>query len=259
MGLSTSRAHGGAWHRASRCRLLLVLLLSLPRSAAAAEPIGTTPPAAGGDIGQPRVEERGHGRYRIGAIKIHRDRHRFAVRGVILRDAPPLEFLAVTAGGEKAYESLVEVSATAHDFNLACILIGLNPDNGRPPRQHFDPEPAQGDPIDVRVSWIRDGTRIEVDAADLIQAGEKTLPRAEWVYTGSRILPDGRYLAALSGTAIGFVHHPATIIEHRSGFLGQFNLVSVNKRIAPVRGTRVTVTVLQRQQERRPPAAARTG
>jgi hypothetical protein len=258
MGATTSHVHGATRHGASGCRLLLVVLLSLPRSAAAAEPTGT-PPAAGGDTGQPRVEERGLGRYRIGAIKIHRDRRRFAVRGVILRDAPPLEFLVVTAGGEKAYESLIEVRATAHDFNLACILIGLNPDNGRPPRLHFDPEPTQGDPIDVRVSWIQEGTRTEVDAADLIQAGEKTLPRSEWVYTGSRVLPDGRYLAALSGTAIGFVHHPATIIEHRSGFLGQFNLVSVNKRITPVRGTRVTVIVLQRQQEGRPPTTARTG
>ena len=32
----------------------------------------------------------------------------------------------VTQGGHKAYEALLEVNADAFQFNLACILIGLD-------------------------------------------------------------------------------------------------------------------------------------
>jgi hypothetical protein len=206
------------------------------------------PPAARGQPGmmveKPPIEDRGKGRYRIGRLKLDRTRQRFAVRGIILRDEPPLEFLVVTADGFKAYESLVKVRANAHEFNLACILIGLDPERAKPPQRHFDPEPVVGDAVDVRVTWrTGDGRRTSSDAADLVRSGDATLPRGEWVYTGSRVLPDGRYLAAVNSTLIGFVHEPATVIEHRSGLLGQFDRVTVNRDVAPPVGTRVTVHV----------------
>jgi hypothetical protein len=150
----------------------------------------------------------------------------------------------VTADGFKAYESLVKVRANAHQFNLACILIGLDPERAKPPKRHFDPEPTVGDPVDVRVAWkTGDGRPTSIDAADLVRSGDATLPRREWIYTGSRVLPDGRYLAAVNSALIGFVHEPATVIEHRSGFLGQFDRVTVNRDVAPPVGTRVTIHV----------------
>jgi hypothetical protein len=195
-------------------------------------------------VQRPPIEDRGNGRYRIGGVKLDQKRQRFAVRGVILRDEPPLEFLAVTADGFKAYESLLKMRANAHEFNLACILIGLDPEQGKPSRRHFDPDPAGGDPVDLRVAWrTSDGARTTVDAADLVRAGEGTLSRGEWVYTGSRVLPDGRFLAAVDSTLIGFVHDPASIIEHRTGLLEQFDSVTVNGRVAPPVGTPVTLHV----------------
>jgi hypothetical protein len=193
---------------------------------------------------KPAIEDRGNGRYRIGGVKLDRTRQRFAVRGVILRDQPPLEYVAVTADGFKAYESLVKVRANAHEFNLACILIGLDAERAKPPQRHFDSEPTVGDAVDVRVTWKSgDGRPTTIDAADLVRAGDTTLPRGEWVYTGSRVLPDGRFLAAVNSTLIGFVHEPSTVIEHRSGFLGQFDRVGPNTQVAPPVGTRVTILV----------------
>ena len=195
-------------------------------------------------VQKPPIEDRGNGRYRIGRVKLDQKRERFAVRGVILRDEPPLEFLAVTTDGVKAYESLIKVRANAHEFNLACILIGLDPEHGRPSRSHFDPEPAGGDPVDLRVVWRKsDGVRTAVDAADLVWAGDEILSAGEWVYTGSRVLPDGRFLAAVDSTLVGFVHDPASIIEHRSGALGKFSSVTPNWRLAPPIGTPVTLRV----------------
>src|SRR5262249_25092553 len=134
----------------------------------------------------------------------------------------------------------------------ACLLIGLDPDKGKAPRHHFDPEPAQGDAVALWVSWEKDGQVIRVDTADLIQLGEQTLPRDEWVYTGSVFLPDGRFRAQIDGTVIGFVHAPSSLIEHRSGFgLGQFGAVRPNQALLPPVGMQVQLIVERRDQERR--------
>ncbi len=202
------------------------------------------PAQPGAFVQKPPIEDRGRGRYVIGHVKLDRPRQRFAVRGVILRDAPPLEFLAVTSDAFKAYESLIRVRANAHEFNLACILIGLDPDKAKAPQQHFDPDPAEGDSVDVHLAWIGgDGRRTTVDLADLVRSGDDTLPRGQWVYTGSHVLPDGRFLAAVDSALVGFVHDPASVIEHRTGFLQQFDRVTVDTRLAPPVGTRVTLHV----------------
>src|SRR5690348_9498346 len=128
-------------------------LLAVTVAVALAPSLGVAQRQPAGMVQQPPIEDRGNGRYRIGRVKLDQHRQRFAVRGVILRDKPPLEFLAVTADGVKGYESLIRTRANAHEFNLACILIGLDPEHGRPPDRHFDPEPVKGDPVDVRVTW----------------------------------------------------------------------------------------------------------
>jgi hypothetical protein len=190
---------------------------------------------------QPEVTELGEGRYRIGRIEVDKTGGTFRVPGKVLRDSPPLEFLAVTRNGAKGYEALLELDASAHEFNLACILIGLDPLHSTPSKKHFDPAPALGDPVEIAVAW-NDGDK-EIAAEKLVRMGDKTLAQGEWVYTASRFTPDGRYLPAIDGTAIGFVHDPASIIEHRSGFLHAFDTVAPNRDLVPPVGTSVSVVV----------------
>jgi hypothetical protein len=217
----------------------LGLPLSSPAEEATSTPAGSARPAPEPGPGEPR---------RIGEIEVHEAEGWFQVPATVLRDMPPLEFLAATRAGFKAYESLLEVSATALEFNLACILLGLDSKRATRPRSHFDPEPVQGDEVDVWVSWERDGEEVHVDAARLIRKGTQTAPTGQWVYTGSGFAPDGRYLATIDGTAIGFVHDPASIIEHRVGFgLNEFGLVEPNREILPPVGTKVTLTVKRRK------------
>jgi hypothetical protein len=147
----------------------------------------------------------------------------------------------------KGYDCLLELDGSAYEFNLACLLIGLDPENGKRPRYHFDPEPAAGDAVEIWVAWDLDGQATQVEAADLLQLDARTLPRGEWVYTGSTVLPGGAYLAHLDGTLVGFVHAPASIIEHRSGFgLGQFGAVRPNPALLPPVGTRVQLLFVRR-------------
>jgi hypothetical protein len=164
------------------------------------------------------------------------------VPGKILRLDPPLEFLVSAKDGMKAYESLLELQTNAYEFNLACLLIGLDTDKSQPPRYHFDPLPMQGDAVQLHLTWKMAGHTIRVDVADLVQLDGKTMPRDEWVYTGSSFTSDGRYMAQLDGTLVGFVHDPASIIEHRSGFgLERFGDVHPNRALLPPVGTSVTL------------------
>jgi len=230
--------------------LLMCLVTGAPTPLAQEPPAGppeTSPPVVR-DPALPRppateVRHLGNGRYQVGAIEVDKRGARFTVGASIARREPPLEFLAVTRAGYKAYESLLRLDASAYEFNLACILIGLDPAHGKPPRYHFDPEPAEGDRVDLRIEWQVDGQKRRVDVADLIQLEGETLAPGEWVYTGSRFTTDGRFLAELDGTVIGFVHDPASIIEHRSGSLGSFGKLDANHELLPPDGTKLTLIV----------------
>jgi hypothetical protein len=233
-------------------RLALALFLASP-PALGADAAERAPAAETEQPAEPSVEDLGNERYRIGPIELDKAAGRFRVPATVLRREPPLEFLAATRQGYKGYESLLELSASALEFNLACILVGLDPERGRAPRYHFAPEPAQGDAVEIWVAWEREGEEKRVEAAKLIRRGEKTAPLGEWVYIGSGFTPDGRYLAALDGTAVGFVHDPASIIEHRTGFgLDEFGLIEPDRELLPPVGTRVTVIVERRARPEGP-------
>lgn len=192
----------------------------------------------------PEVQDLGHQQYRIGLIHVDKAHHRFTVVGVVHRLKPPLEFLAEARGGQKGYESLLELGASAHEFNLACILIGLDADKAKPSRYHFDPRPVQGDKVALRLSWAANGKTVVKDVAELLQVNGKAVSHDDWIYTGSVFTRQGEYLAHLDGTLVGFAHDPASIIEHRAGLgLNDYGAVGADPRVAPPKGTRVIMTV----------------
>lgn len=194
----------------------------------------------------PVIEELGEQRYRIAEIEVDKAAGEFTVAGTVLRDEPPLEFLVIANDSSKGYESLLAVNADAFEFNLACILIGLDTRHSAPPEQRVDGEPMKGDPVEVTVSWLKDGKRVSVDGTQLLLLGDAPKPVAsrDWVYTGSADLPDGRYLAALSGILIGFFHRDESIIEHKQGLgLGNYGAVLINTELMPAVGTPIELTV----------------
>lgn len=188
-------------------------------------------------------------RYQIGSIILDKAQRRFTVPGVIVDlgspDAP-VEFLAAARNGVKLYESLIELDTGAVEFNVACILIGLDAARGRPARWHFDPEPVQGDAVEVYVEWQQDGRRIRRGAAELIRTAAGP-PREDWVYTGSVMTEEGRFMAQADGVLVGFVHAPETIIEHRTGLgLGDYGAVGYDPAVTPAPGTPVVLVVSRR-------------
>lgn len=189
-----------------------------------------------------KIVDLGHEKYRVGEITIDKKKRSFVVNGSLLRNELPVEFLAVSRGGNKAYESLLELETDAFNFNLACILIGLDKHAGKPSEFHFDPAPVFGSAGEIWISWEIDAVKQHIAAADIFQYEDKQLARGEWVYTGSFFSLDGQYMAAVDGVLVGFIHDPSTILEHHTGFGGgSFQGLKLNTTILPAVGTAVEV------------------
>jgi hypothetical protein len=186
----------------------------------------------------------GDNRFKIGNIVLDKSAKSFEVPGKFLRTEPPIEFLAVATKGQRGYESLLEFDVNVYEFNLACILIGLDTHKGLPPKAHFDPTPVVGDAVEIGLQWEVKGHKYEHLASDFFLFNNQKLKSGNWVYTGSTFLPKGGYLAEVAGgTLVGFVHDPASIIEHGQGFGPQsYSQLELNKLLMPAVDTPLKAT-----------------
>lgn len=193
----------------------------------------------------PSIESIGEQRYRIGEIIVDKAAARFTVPGKIVHVSGPLEYLAVAADGLKTYESLTELSASPTEFNLACILIGLDEKNSVKPRYQFDERKAEGQAVFVTISWQENGATVTISGANALTIGENDFNDDGWVYIGSTTSEDGQqFLADMTGTLIGFVHDPYSVIDHGNGAaMGEYGLLTANKDALPPEGSAVTLTV----------------
>ena len=158
-----------------------------------------------------------------------------------------LEFIANTKNGFRAYESAFELDTNGLTFNLAMILIGLDKAHSVSPRFHFDANAPSGDAVEVSVEWDDGGgtRRMRADAMLWDKEKKETFPAQPWVYTGSILLDDGRYMAR-SGRdiLIGFVHDPSSIIEWtRKNGVGRFGFIQIDPKLGLSPGSPVTVIV----------------
>jgi len=212
-------------------------LLALPVAAQFAAPV------------IPEVKPLGDDRFQIGKVTVDQRARTLTVSGRVLRTEPPLEYIAVAVGGVKGYESLLELDATGLEFNLACILLGLSNDDVVLPRYQFDRELAVGPPVAMKVGWGSGADRKEYEVAELLWSDGKSGLSGDWVYTGSYndAGDPSPYMAHLLGTLIGFVHDPASVIEHRVGIgIGAYGSIGGNLDLLPEVGSELTLTVENR-------------
>jgi hypothetical protein len=199
----------------------------------------------------PQVESLGAGLFRLQKVTVDTKSREVRVPGRINK-VDMLEFIANTEGGFKAYESAITVDTNAVNFNTALLLIGMDKSRSRVPTQHFDPVPPAGDPVEL---WFEVGSpaqgkprRIEELIFD--QRSNTTLPVGPWVYTGSTVLSDGRYVAELDGVLIGFVHSPAPIIENpRAAGVNAFGsfVINPNLGLPPLSPITLIIRAIDRQ------------
>jgi hypothetical protein len=194
----------------------------------------------------PKMVSLGGERYQIGAIVVDRKARRFALPARVHVLNKPLEYLLTTKGGMKEYETLLETDVTGTEFNLACILLGLERDPTLEPYMQFSQKRVAGPRVEVTI------TRKDGDRAATMNAGEvlfdtdaKPGEPVEWVYVGSqKHWQDGRFAADVTGTLIGFVHDPNTIVESALGLgIGAYGSVNGDAERLPPVGSDVELAV----------------
>jgi hypothetical protein len=225
----------------------VILLVAAVATMASGSSRAQSPEVPGGDSA-PAMQSLGHERYQIGQVLVERRSHRltFPARVAHLGEAP-LEYLAVSREGRKLYESLLEADATGSELNLGLILLGFDGTRSSRPVFQFDPHLPSGQRVAITVRWGtgRAARTVTADEALLDDAQRKAVEPSTWVYLGSVIRPrDGKFLADLYGTLIGFVHDPADVVDHQLGLgIGAYGSVRGNTSLLPPIGSAVEVVL----------------
>lgn len=191
------------------------------------------------------VERLGPDRYRIGTMDVDTAKREVTLRGSV-NQVTVLEFVANAKGGMKAYETALTLDTDAINFNVALVLIGLDKSHGKPSKQHFDPNPVAGDPVEITFEWTQNGRvqRAPIEKLLYDRTAKEELPPGDWVYTGSVFTPEGRYMAEIEGTLIGFAHTPSSVIESVKGVgLSRYGSIVLNPSLGLVPTTPVTVYI----------------
>ena len=194
----------------------------------------SAPPPLIGDL-----KPLGRDRFQLGRILIDKRARSFTVPGRVHLNDKPLEYLATTPGGLKAYEALFELDTTGSEFNLACILIGLERDPQHVEARHKAAgQPLLGPRVAIFVAWQEGGKRRKVSAAEaILNSAAVAKPEAvEWVYTGSPLSGGIDVFGAdFSGTLVGFKRDEYNVIESSVGIgTGAYGSVRGHAMLPPV-------------------------
>lgn len=132
-----------------------------------------------------------------------------------LRPKMPLEFFCVTAGGNE-HESVLRTRAKPSNIHTALLLLGLQP--GEPVKFSESTKkwfPPHGPPLTISVEFVKDGKTIRVPASRLMRDlhTQKSAPPMTWVFTGSRVMPDGVYAADVTGYVVTVVNFELSMVD----------------------------------------------
>lgn len=180
----------------------------------------------------PAVERITDSLYRIGKALVDTKARTIVCPAQINMDNGSIEYLAVAPGG-KTHESLLLVEIRPLHLQLALLLLGLEPKNVL--IRQGDKTTPQGAPVNLFARW-RDtqGNQHESHIEEwIMDTSGKPMPAHTWVFTGSRIVPQG-FEADLEKSLIAVWHDPAAIINNPLPG-GAINAYIVNAKHVPKR------------------------
>jgi hypothetical protein len=75
--------------------------------------------------------------------------------------------------------------------------------------------PPTGDPVKISCQYVLNGQTVEVPGYRMMRSvkTKQEMPALDWVFDGSRLLPDGRYAADLTGYVVSMVNFDLTMID----------------------------------------------
>jgi hypothetical protein len=127
----------------------------------------------------------------------------------------PLEFFCVVRGGQE-HETVLRTDARPSTIHFGLLAMGLKP--GEPAHVNQATRlwyPPTGPPLKISCEYSLNGKTIVVPANRMMRSvkTKQEMPPMTWVFDGSRILPDGRYAADLTGYVVSMVNFDLTMID----------------------------------------------
>lgn len=164
-----------------------------------------------------------------------------------LRPDMPLEFFCVVAGTNE-HESALRSPVKPSDLHLALLMIGLKP--GEPVHWSEAKQtwlPPHGPPLQIFCEFEREGKKVSVPAYRLMRdvKSKKEMPPMTWIFAGSRIMPDGKYAADVTGYLVSVVNFDLTVIDipQLASNANETLQWEVNPDVAPETGAKVTMVI----------------
>jgi hypothetical protein len=222
----------------------LVLMTAI---AAAQEPAaGQTPP----NDPTKAIQPLGGNRYRLGLMEFDKETRTLSLPATVNMTKGLLEYVLVHESG-KVHEALLSTKVKPAEFNVALLLL-----HWKPSTTFFDySEPERGgvpvpgashlaaSQLTLHLRW-KDGKGQEQTARieDWIHNLDRKakLEKTPFIYTGSRIMPDGSFLATETGSLIALMVDPAAVINNpREG--NELDDIWIPDPLLPAKGTEVTM------------------
>jgi hypothetical protein len=179
--------------------------------------------------------------YQIGSVILDRSRSLVQLPGRTRLHSGFLEYLATGVLG-KVHETLLTLDVDAVHLQTALIGLGLEPKNNL--RTQGDARTPEGDPVDIWVSWTRDGKEVNQRAEALVYdiARRQPMPTTHWVFTGSRF-QGAIFRAEATHSLIALYRDPDAILNHPLAEGSDDQAFRPNVAALPPIGTPVTVTI----------------
>jgi len=221
-----------------------------PTPAAAARPLPPPPPLPFGprpghlNPDLPVFQKIGPGLFALGDIQISKAAKSITLPAVVNMSKGMLEYLLVRTGG-KTHESLFRTSIDPTQLQLAMLLIGVE-GTDRPLAHQGDPEAPKGNPVEITVSYRKDGRMLPLKPESWIaRKTEDKMVDAEplqWMFTGSKFY-NGKFMAQVEGSIIAIYHDPVALIDNASPGGESDRVWFVKEGAVPPVGTPVTLTI----------------
>jgi hypothetical protein len=127
----------------------------------------------------------------------------------------PLEFFCCITGSNE-HESVLRTPAKPSNIQIALLAIGLKPGQPITYSEALNKWiPPQGPPLHISVEFQKDGKTVTYPGYRWMRnVKTKKEPRAfTWVYTGSRVMPDGKFAADVTGYVVSIVNFDLTLVD----------------------------------------------
>jgi hypothetical protein len=159
----------------------------------------------------------------------------------------PLEFFCVVRGGQE-HESVLRTDARPSTIHFGLLSLGMKP--GEP--AHLDQTtkmyyPPTGQSVKISCQYLLSGNPVTVPAYRMMRSvkTKQEMPAMNWVFDGSRMLPDGRYAADLTGYVVSIVNFDLTMIDvgQLASNANETLEWEYNPDLVPPKGTAVTMII----------------